>query len=629
MKKTYKMFSGARCLALLSIAACLLGSPTAVRAQVPAAAQKAPEAIATPTGRPGRIQFYGQSPANTAYGHVDPIDACPNVVTVDPWSSDGVIGSVNSQPYRFEFDTECLGNYYNLGRPPFIWTIKYLTESGRVYQERIGDNTTNGYSRMKIYFYDRVPTPGVTPTNLTATTNGGNPNVSLSPVTAAANTAQPGEPIYGIRLECTGYSCKITDDADGIDIRYYGRRPNPIAIANAPAQLCRNVTYALSVGSVFDASNYLWSVSNGGSIAASGTSATLNLANVSPNATSVTVSVVAQNAAGNCGSNYSLAQTLTLPLAPSATAPQRLALSNGLCPTSGGNTKTATVAFSAPGTVYSWTVTGAGATIVGASQGTDLTAISLMTPQAGAVTISVRAKTSDCGGYSPALTQTFQIGNVVTVAPTGVTKVGGYCSDAYWCFDHANSIVVDNPQPGLLYRMFISDVVPAETNPDPFYRTKIFQAGDGAPAGDIYLSGSQVRSFRLTVTTENPCPAPGNPASSLYSTVFNIVPVNGDAQRTSSPGGTSGTGKDKAMSLAHSSVLYPNPTTGKVNIAPQVEGRYEWVKVLDGQGRLVSEQHASNPAGVTSFDLKALPAGLYQVQLFNGQELVQERLVKE
>lgn len=479
---------------------------------------------------------------------------------------------------------------------------------------------------MKIYFYDRVPYSGATPTNLDATIAGGNSNVSLSPVTAAANTAQPGEPIYGIRLECTGYSCLVTDDTDGIGIRYYGRRPGPITVANAPAELCRNTSYALNISPVFDANTYIWSASNGAAIAPGGTAATLSLSNVPPAATSITVSVIARNSAGNCGLYNSPAQTITLPLARSAAQPQGLTLSNGLCPTSNGSTKTVSVTAGTPGTMYAWTVNGAGATILGASQGADLVAVPITADQVGTLTVSVRAKSSECGGFGPALTQTFQIGNVVTVAPAGITKVGGYCSADYWCFDHSNSVVVNNPQPGLVYRMFINNVVPAETNPDPFYRTRVLQVKDGAPSGDVYLSGSGVRSFDLVVTTENPCPAPGTPATSFFSKTYNIVPVNGDNMRTSN----SGPSDDKPLTnQGHNSVLYPNPTTGTVNIVSSSEHPLQWIKVLDAQGRIVSEQHATKGVGITSFELKMLATGLYQVQLFNGQKLIKERLMKQ
>ena len=104
---------------------------------------------------------------------------------------------------------------------------------------------------MKIYFYDRVPDFSTT-TNLAATRAAGNTLVSLDPLVRAANTALPGEPICGIRLECTGYSCKVTDDIDDIDIRYYSRRPDAITVSG-PQQLCRSTQYPISASSMLGA----------------------------------------------------------------------------------------------------------------------------------------------------------------------------------------------------------------------------------------------------------------------------------------------------------------------------------------------------------------------------------------
>lgn len=47
------------------------------------------------------------------------------------------------------------------------------------------------------------------------------------------------------------------------------------------------------------------------------------------------------------------------------------------------------------------------------------------------------------------------------------------------------------------------------------------------------------------------------------------------------------------------------------------------------QGRTVVEQRAVVGTGITHFDISQLPAGLYEVQLFDGKQLTRQRLVKE
>ena len=649
MMKTYKESLKARCMALLITAACFTGISAEAQAQlqskkaigsapavVSSASSANPAGVAAAVSISNKIQFHGQVPDSQTNARFDPLDVCPNVV--DP-STHGI----QSQSYQFQFESNCQGEsgaWSGCARPNFIWTIKYFTESGTWYQEKWQDMTSGDFSKIRLYLYDRVPYAGTrflqpTPTNGQATQAGGNTNFSAMPypnpycINAPGNTATAGELITHVQLECSGYRCGGTSglDEDAIQIRYYGRRPDGITIGGGQP-LCRNVTYPISVNPVFAATNYLWYTSglNGASIyAVNGNNATLDVSGVPAGTSSITLRVAARDNA-HCGGITSGTYEMVVNIAQSPGAPQNLTLSNGLCPTSPGNTKTASITPGAAGTVYSWTVSGAGATIFGANSGADLTAISLYMPQTGSVTVSVQAKTADCGGYSAPLTQTFQIGNVLTVPVSGITQVSVYCSADYWCYDHSNHVVVDNPQPGLKYRMFINNVMPAETNPDPFYHTKVLQSGDGSPSGDIYIAGPLVRSFDLIVVTENPCPAPGTPASSFFSKTYNIVPVNGDASRNSPAGGEN---SEQVDNPKHGTILYPNPTTGIVSIAARNNGHYEWVKVLDAQGRVVSEQRANGEAGVTSLDLKALPTGLYQVQLFNGKTLVKERVVKQ
>jgi|GEM_PF-5170913 len=615
MKNLNSVSYGTRKL-LQTLLVCLAGLMS-LRAQAQISAAGGSEGQLAPQSS-GHIIFHGQAPGNTDYGRLDPLDVCPNTVPS---------GYVIGQPYRFEFDTECLGNYYNMSRPPFIWTIKYLTESGRIYEEQWWDQTLDDYSKPLFYLYDRVPVGG----NNNQAANTGNTNLSRNPAGSFNNTAQPGDVIYGVRLECTGYSCKVTDDNDAITLRYYNRRPDALTVTGS-APLCRNLAYPISATPVVGASRYRWTATSGATVSSTFTTspnATLNLTGVPAGVGSITVRVAAVDES-HCGATAAAPQVsatrdLTLSLAASPSSPQNLTLSNGRCPTSGSDTKTASITAGPRGTYYSWTVSGAGATILGTTEGTDLTSVSLTTPQAGTVTVSVKAKTSDCGGYSAALTQTFQIGNIVLVAPSGYTKMDGYCAAANWCYDHSNKLVLNNPQPGLNYFMSISDVLPTEV---PNAQTTVYQYPGEEATGYINLGSERVRSFRLNVSTVNPCPASGSPTFNFTS--FDIVlppgqPINGDARSSSLVAGTTAA---QEGSSRHT-LLYPNPTTGTVSIGQQENVHYQWVKIIDAQGRTVTEVHATAAAGITSFDLKNLPAGLYQVHLFNGKQIVRERVIKQ
>lgn len=64
-------------------------------------------------------------------------------------------------------------------------------------------------------------------------------------------------------------------------------------------------------------------------------------------------------------------------------------------------------------------------------------------------------------------------------------------------------------------------------------------------------------------------------------------------------------------------------------VQPDTPTRYQWVKVLNLQGRVLLDQKASSTTGITSFDVRDLPAGLYEVQLFDGNKLTTQCLQKE
>ena len=103
-----------------------------------------------------KIQFHWQVPDNQTNYRYDLLDVCPNVV--DPTNY-----GIQSQPYQFQFESNCGGNSNSTNcrfRPNFIWIIHYYTETGASYTEQWQDVTAGDFSKIRLYMYDRVPYPG-------------------------------------------------------------------------------------------------------------------------------------------------------------------------------------------------------------------------------------------------------------------------------------------------------------------------------------------------------------------------------------------------------------------------------------------------------------------------------------
>ena len=236
-------------------------------------------------------------------------------------------------------------------------------------------------------------------------------------------------------------------------------------------------------------------------------------------------------------------------------------------------------------------------------------------PSAGSVTIEAKAFTL-CKGYSAPLTQTFQIAAPPAVCPTGINF------PAQWCTDNPNLITLAGAQSGLTYTLTAYSVVPSRAGV-----TFAPTATPGVIAATLYPDSRGVypRSFGVLVTVTSPCPgsSPGVVTCVSAPLFPNSVTTNAYPCGTVEPG--PGGGK-----AAPAPTLYPNPTTGKVDIRPgSPDSRYEAVKVLDIRGSVVASFAATQAEGVTRFDITELPPGLYQVQLFSGGRLESQRLVKE
>lgn len=470
---------------------------------------------------------------------------------------------------------------------------------------------------MRFYIYDRVPLSG-TQSNYYASSTGFspyNPRVGnwgdLNNPSTQTN-ATPGEVIVGLRIECTGYNCGFSggNDNDVNNVLYVGGRPSNLVVVGQPPQLCRNTTYTLQWAAAFQASGYDVDFGSSGiaPVSTTATSVQFTVPNtvLSTGGLSIPISVTARS----CGaaSRTSATSLLTLPVAQPVAVAQNMTLSNGLCPTTTGNFKVVEVDKGNPSGHYRWTVS-SNAIVSGPIENSLQNTLTISTPQPGAVTVSVqkRASLTDCGGYGAPVSKTFQIAYTNPLLPTGATLTR--------CTTGEYILALQGAQPGLSYSYQSYNVLPAGSI--------TFASPANGPSATVArvpdANGVSPTQFGLIVSVVSPCAAPGTAANQVW---VNTTPLT-------FPSKSFPCSPVMGPRLAAPPTLYPNPTTGQVAIAKEATTAYAWAKVMDAQGQLKQEQRATLPQGITSLDVSALPAGIYLVQLFDGQRLTTQRLVKE
>ena len=616
--------------------AVLLGVSLSLPGQTQAQALKTAGTTPGPAASPAatdRLWFCGQAPG-TGFQPVrnQTLALCPNVMLLDPRTN--LYEQVSGQPYIFEIRSTCQGNVYNGGRPPYIYTLKYRTSQGREYDEQWKDETYYvGDSRVRFFLFDRVPNyngPGsISGLNEAASTSSGVRLFSryFDPNGVFQQSAAPGELITSVRIEGSGYNCGTSggDDSGVFEINYFTLPPAAIAVAPAASTLCRSQAYTLTTAGALGAAGYTWTATNGATItngSGSNSQVTLNLSNVAPTTTDVTVSVRATNAPGTCGGITSAATTLTLPLSAASAPPQSIKLTGGTCPSTVAKQLNAN--FVGSPVLYRWKLLNnpvpTGTYLIDrynrqtqTTLTSELSSIAIVTQTAGTVTVSAEALYDGCSGISTPSVQTFQISQAVPQLPRAIGPAG-------WCINLSNRIRLAGTT-GATYSLpnfpgFIpvQNVLPAGASV-----TSVTQPSPGSAYFDIQLgpdaSGNYPTSFNLLVIAGGACPGT---APQSFS-----VPVNSAVQQSCV---VVAPGQNRLVAPIE---LYPNPTTGLVQLMPKGNSRYAWVKVTDTQGRVVLQESSQTAAGITRFDLKALPTGLYDVQLFDGKQLTSQRLVKE
>ena len=139
------------------------------------------------------------------------------------------------------------------------------------------------------------------------------------------------------------------------------------------------------------------------------------------------------------------------------------------------------------------------------------------------------------------------------------------------------------------------------------------------PNASFYVIGAGAGtnvSFTLRVYASSPCTLSGIPQE-----IFDY-PITTTLARPANPGPGTAPGAEARVEL------YPNPTPGLLNLTAPEGTRYEWAKVYDLQGRMVQEVQPNDERGVNGLDLGPLPAGMYNVQLYDGKRTSSQRVLK-
>ncbi|MDQ2794209.1 MAG: hypothetical protein M3Y12_09400 [Bacteroidota bacterium] len=395
---------------------------------------------------------------NVTPGRVSPISLCPNTVAAGGYTPP------SSQLHEFEFDAYCIGNFYNSNNYRYyVWTLEYTTAANHVYRES-WYTYGSAHTVARFYMFDVVPSGS--PSNFNKDLNQ-DPN--SQPLNfgnyGSSSTASVGERIVGVNVKYKGYSCScgswdpfFRDKEDDVNVQYYGQQPTGITLSGGTAPLCRNgQSYTLSAGTVFDATSYSWNATNGATISGTGgnnATVTLNLANTSPMANSITVTARANNSASSCAPATSPPISLTLALAPAPAAADNITITRESCVNTAADPKTATAFTGGDNTgFYSWSIQGNGAAFLSGitTKSSTQGAVAFYTPNAGPVTITAVREANACNGQSVAYSRTFSVGPQPLSCPaSGIVQPAGG-----WCVGISGLVSFTTPAPG--FRLIITD----------------------------------------------------------------------------------------------------------------------------------------------------------------------------
>lgn len=542
-------------------------------------------------GCDGRIFYNGQGSASLGWNITGDAYLCPTTAQ-------------NPQLHKFEFNRTCIGNVNVTSpggfRPRYIWTVKYRTAAGTDYQEQ-WQNPQNGPKQAEILLrlYDVVPAFPYQAINSNYIP------WNYSPIGPPLPNLNAGQPIVSARIEVTGYSCgnvlllPLCGQVEKtITVYYQPPTPDPVGVSGSGAR-CRTQPYTVSVPGVPQATRYAWSATNGARITGAGSTATLDVSQVPPGTNQTVVRAVAWNDNAPCRKNSDPSPPVTVNLVAAAPAPQRLLLTGGLCPSTDSKLLQVDPVVGATG--YLWTLTGAG-TQVNLLQ-TPGPTVSIPLTQPGQVTVTVQAVTA-CGGPGLPTTLTFTIGDTpqsaMPACPSSLS--GGFLCDGRF------RLSVPAPAFGFSYVFQVNSIQPST-------RRVVATNSNGPGFLDYEFPDGPPSSFEVEVAIFGCNRFRG-------CQVYTVVPVQIFCRGTQA--GTLGASQPNEAELS------PNPTTGEVNISSASGQLYSEVQVLSAQGQvLLTRKATGNDGAVKQLNLRALPAGIYLLRLYDGRMWSSQRLVKQ
>ncbi|OJV24262.1 MAG: hypothetical protein BGO32_04440 [Bacteroidetes bacterium 37-13] len=419
-----------------------------------------------------------------------------------------------------------------------------------------------------------------------------------------SNICYPSPGVYNVQLVATNSAGGNTRTNHG----YITVNPTPsipVVAANPSTTICQGINTTLSVSNPCNGCNYTWQP-NG----STGQSISVNLAN--------DYTVIASN---SCGQSTA---TTTVTVNPQAVVPIIAANpSTNICQ---GETTVLSVSNPCSGCAYTWQPIGiSGQTISTSTSGnytaTAINSCSQAISQIAAVTVLEQ----------PTIP-------IVTANPSAII-----------CQGKSTVLTVSNPCSGCNYEW------------SPYSSTSISKTVDIPANYTVTATNScgQIASAPTTVLVKPLPPLPnitvngntlsssavsgnqwylnGSPIGGADQQIF-IAQQSGDYQVMVKDGNNcqSQSGVVSVMVTGIKNVetksfvaVYPNPTTGNVNIQFSKEQKNVAVELFDVAGKLVMNQALNNvsPNEVHSFSISALPNGIYQLRLNANGGFSHHRLV--
>lgn len=109
----------------------------------------------------------------------------------------------------------------------------------------------------------------------------------------------------------------------------------------------------------------------------------------------------------------------------------------------------------------------------------------------------------------------------------------------------------------------------------------------------------------------------------------NIIPNNGPCTTIKSFTETEPFIEADENSSANDGKIYPNPSSGNINIYPISGNEPTTILIMDAVGRFIFETKIMNNDSPIEVDISNQPAGIYFVRLMNGSNMLNKKIIKQ